>query len=540
MRKIRQSKALRTIIAAAAALTSVVMFPETHAVTPPPDGGYPNFTTAEGTNALKNLTSGAGNSGVGWFSLSSDTTASFNTAVGVGTLLFNNADENTAVGAAALLFNTASGNTALGSRALLNNTTGGTSANIQGFDVGPNVAVGQQALENNTVAGGSTAVGYQALHSFITGPPGLEQIGVCTAVGFQALANNVADGVGNSAFGYQALFNNTTGISNTAVGLQALSNNTTGASNTATGSAALRNNDTGDNNTALGNSALFSNTSGSKNTAIGGSALSGNLSGTSNTAVGHQALVANTGNFNTAVGDLALGGNSSGTSNTAVGNGALEFSNGIGNIALGTDAGFNVTTADSVICIGAPGANVTGSCYIANIFSATSPGGLGVFVNSDGKLGTSVSSRRFKDDIKPMDKASEAILALHPVTFRYKKEFDPTKAAQFGLVAEDVEKVNPDLVVRDQDGKPYSVRYDQVNAMLLNEFLKEHRKVAELEATLAQQQKDFQATTAEQKKEIQALAETLREQAAQIQKVNARLELTESRSRTVVNDEQNY
>jgi hypothetical protein len=166
--------------------------------------------------------------------------------------------------------------------------------------------------------------------------------------------------------------------------------------------------------------------------------------------------------------------------------------------------------------------------------------GIGVFVNSDGKLGTSVSSRRFKDDIKPMDKTSEAILSLQPVTFHYKKELDPTKAAQFGLVAEDVEKVNPDLVVRDKDGKAYSVRYDQVNAMLLNEFLKEHRKVEELQKTVAQQQNDFQAIAAEQKKEIQALAETIRDQAAQIQKVNARLELTESRSRTVLNDTHKY
>jgi hypothetical protein len=537
MRKIHQSYASRTFIIAVATLTSIVVLPKTPAVTPPPDGGYPNFTTAEGTNALKNLTSGAGNTAVGWFPLFSDITASFNTAVGVGTLLFNNADENTAIGAAALLFNTASGNTALGSRALLNNTTGGTSGNIQGFDVGPNVAVGQQALESNTLSGGNTAVGYQALHSFTTGPTGLEQIGACTAVGFEALANNIADGLGNHAFGYQALFNNTTGINNTAIGLQALFNNTTGASNTAAGATALRSNDTGDNNTALGSSALFANTTGAKNTAIGGSALSSNVTGTSNTAIGHQALVLNTGDFNTAVGDLALGGNTTGTSNTAVGNGALEFSNGISNIALGTDAGSNVTTADSVICIGAPGANVTGSCYIGNIFSATSPGGIGVFVNSDGKLGTTVSSRRFKDDIKPMDKISEAILSLQPVTFHYKKELDPTTTAQFGLVAEDVEKVNPDLVVRDKDGRPYSVRYDQVNAMLLNEFLKEHRKVEQLEGTVAQQRNDFQAIAADQKKQIQVLAEIVKEQAAQIHRVEATLE---SRARKVVNDTQTY
>jgi hypothetical protein len=135
-----------------------------------------------------------------------------------------------------------------------------------------------------------------------------------------------------------------------------------------------------------------------------------------------------------------------------------------------------------------------------------------VFVNSDGKLGTTVSSRRLKDDIKPMDKTSEAILALKPVTFRYKKDCDPTGIAQFGLVAEDVEKVNPDLVVRDKDGKPYSVRYDQVNAMLLNEFLKEHRKVEELK-------KNFESKLAEQQNQIKALSSTL-------ERVSARIELS--------------
>jgi hypothetical protein len=154
------------------------------AVIPPPDGGYPNFTTAEGQNALFTLTSGAANTAVGWFSLKSVTTGSFNTGVGAGTLVLNAGDENTVIGTAAVLLNTASGNTAAGSRALLNNTIGGTLANIQGVDVGPNVAVGQQALESNTVASANTAVGYEALQGFTTGPMGLEQIGLCTAAGF--------------------------------------------------------------------------------------------------------------------------------------------------------------------------------------------------------------------------------------------------------------------------------------------------------------------------------------------------------------------
>jgi len=178
-------------------------------------------------------------------------------------------------------------------------------------------------------------------------------------------------------------------------------------------------------------------------------------------------------------------------------------------------AGLNVTTGNNVICIDADGANVDNSCYIGNIFGSTSSNGVGVFVNSNGRLGTMTSSRRFKERIEPMGDASEALFSLEPVNFRYKKGVDPEGPqgrSQFGLVAEDVDKVNPDLVVRDKDGKPYSVRYDQVNAMLLNEFLKEHRKVEKLEATVAQQHKDFEAVVAELK--------------GQIEKVSAQLEVS--------------
>ena len=167
-------------------------------------------------------------------------------------------------------------------------------------------------------------------------------------------------------------------------------------------------------------------------------------------------------------------------------------------------------------------------------------GGVGVIIDTNGHLGTVVSSERFKDEIKPMDKASEAILALKPVTFRYKHELDPEGIPQFGLVAEQVEKVNPDLVARDEQGKPYTVRYEAVNAMLLNEFLKEHRKVEEQgrklpeqEVTIAEQRKGFQAsitkleaTVAQQQKEIEALTASLKEQAAQIQKVSGQLEVS--------------
>jgi endosialidase-like protein len=221
----------------------------------------------------------------------------------------------------------------------------------------------------------------------------------------------------------------------------------------------------------------------------------------------------NTASFNTAIGDLALASNTIGTSNTAVGTNALEFNTtGIANIALGDGAGSGVSTADAVICIGASGANVSNSCYIGQIFGATSSGGTAVFINSDGKLGTTTSSRRFKDEIKPMEHASEALFALKPVTFRYKKGIDPQGIPQFGLVAEDVEKVNPDLVVRDKEGKVNTVRYEAVNAMLLNEFLKEHKaffeeqsKVQKLEAAL------------------EAVNKRLKEQDARIEKVSAEL-----------------
>jgi len=222
-----------------------------------------------------------------------------------------------------------------------------------------------------------------------------------------------------------------------------------------------------------------------------------------------------TGNQNTAIGTVAMG-QVTGNFNTAIGANALVSSTtGIENTALGHDAGLNVQTASNVICIGNSvlGANVDNSCYIGNIWQQ--PGGSqAVYVNASGKLGTQVSSGRFKDEIKPMEEASEVIYSLKPVSFRYKPEIEPARPLGFGLIAEDVEKVNPDLIVRDKKGNPYSVRYDQVNAMLLNEFLKEHRKVEDLK-------KDFQTTVAHQKKEIAALAGIVKEQAAQIQKVSA-------------------
>jgi hypothetical protein len=350
--------------------------------------------------------------------------------------------------------------------------------------------------------GYNTAEGDNALLSLTTGTEN-------TAVGLSALASN-RTGSFNTATGAGALLANTVD-ENTATGARALLNNTTGDTNTADGAFALSSNTAGNSNTAIGGSALFSNTTGNGNTANGVNALYGNANGGSNTAIGLGALIANvTGSFNTANGASALPSNTSGNRN----------------IALGAGAGANVSTASNVICIGTAGQNVSNSCYIGQVFGALSPGGTAVFINSNGKLGTIQSSRQFKDDIKPMEQASEAIFALKPVTFHYKKGIDPQGVQQFGLVAEEVEKVNPDLVVRNADGKVYSVRYEAVDAMLLNEFLKEHRKVQEQETTISQL-----------KYGMEALAAHLKEQDAKIQKVSAQAELSKSAPQTVLNNQ---
>jgi uncharacterized coiled-coil protein SlyX len=236
-----------------------------------------------------------------------------------------------------------------------------------------------------------------------------------------------------------------------------------------------------------------------------------------NTANGAFALFNNTGSGNTAIGDRALFNNTTGS----------------GNIALGVNAGGSVITADGVICIGnVAGADMSSSCFIDNIRGITTINNdaIPVLIDSAGQLGTASSSRRFKKEIKPMDKASEAILSLKPVSFRYKVHKDRTP--QFGLIAEEVAQVNPDLVIYDVDGKPYTVRYDAVNAMLLNEFLKEHGKVQEQEATIA----ELKSTVAQQQKGMEAVTARLNEQAAQIQKVSARLDLRKPALETIVDN----
>jgi len=397
-----KTKSSTILIAVVLGLMTFVQ--KAQAVVPTPDGCYPNLTTAEGCDALNFLTTGAGNTGLGWRSLFLDTTGSFNTGVGGGALALNNADSNTAVGAAALLLNTSGGgNTAVGSNALLYNYNGSA----------------------------------------------------------------------NTANGAFALFENTTGVVNVAIGYLALSNN-----------------DNGSGNVAIGEESMVSNISGSDNTVVGAGA--GN--------------------------NLQVGSN-----NVYIGS--------------GVDANGPFDESDTVRIGGAPNAFFPAlHCFIGGIAA----GGVTANVQVDpttGELLQVVSSARYKENIKPMDKASEAIFALEPVTFRYRKKLDAKGIPQFGLVAEEVARVNPDLVTLDREGRPDSVRYEGVNAMLLNEFLKEHRKVeeqqaaiTELKSVVAQQQKEFQAAVAEQRKQFEA---RLQQQDAKIQRVSAQLELNHPVTRTV-------
>jgi trimeric autotransporter adhesin len=381
----------------------------------------------------------------------------FNTAIGFYALFANTTGSfNTAVGAGALDLNTGHNNTATGAAALLLNTTGNF-----------NTAVGTGALTFNNETGN-------------------------TAVGAAALNMNTV-GQGNTAVGAAALTFNVNGPGNTAVGAQALQQNTEGGGNTAVGALALKNNAGG-----LGSS--------SQNTAVGQGALETTTGSGRNTALGRQALNLNTmGNSNTAVGADALSGNSTGSDNIAVGDGAGGLlTTGSNNIDIGNDG---VANEANTVRIGTSGTQT--DTYIAGIYGRP-PGAntLPVVCADNGKLTANASSRRFKHDIKQMDSASEAILALKAVSFRYNN--DSTNTPWFGLIAEDVAEVNPDLIARDKEGKPFGVRYDQVNVMLLNEFLKEHRKVEELQ------------------KQVEALT-------AGLQKVSAQLEVSKHAPRTVLN-----
>jgi hypothetical protein len=314
-----------------------------------------------------------------------------------------------------------------------------------------------------------------------------------TAIGCDALTS-VNGGIGNTGLGWFALFVNSTGNYNTALGVGALDLNNA------------------DFNTATGAAALLLNTTGTQNTAVGTDALALNDSGSANTATGYFALYNTTGSDNTAIGSDALLNNTTGSDNTAI----------------GLNAGASVVTAGNVTCIGSnvAGADVSNTTWIANVFGVTTQSGTTapVVVSDTGQLGTVVSSERFKKDIATMDKASEAVLSLRPVSFHYKTDTKGTP--QFGLIAEEVAKVNPALVLPDKEGKPYTVRYDAVNAMMLNEFLKEHKRVEEQQNQIEKQQ----AAIARQQKQIEALT-------AGLQKVSAQLEVSKAVPQAVVNNQ---
>jgi uncharacterized coiled-coil protein SlyX len=384
-----------------AILGALAFLPGAQAVNPAPDGCYPNFTTAEGCNALGSLTTGAGNTGVGWFSLFSNTTGNFNTGVGAGALALNNTDNNTAVGAGALFLNT-----------------------------------------------------------------------------------------------------------------------------------------TGTDNTAVGANALVHNADGSENNAFGTNALFGNVEGAFNNAHGRNALVASTASENNAFGDLAMENNTSGSSNTAIGDDALRNNvDGSGNVAIGDEAGTGLgPSVNNGIAIGAPGdgpfATFDETCFIGHIFgeAVSDPGSqVPVYVDRFNNVGVfNTSSRKLKHDIQPMNKASETLYQFKPVTFKYNSDWKGT--TQYGLIAEEVAEVDPQLVVRGRDGEIMAVHYEQINNMLLNEFLKEHKKVEAQQATIA----ELKSTVAQQQKGMDVLTAQLKEQAEQIQKVSARLEVSKPAAKVVL------
>jgi hypothetical protein len=458
-----------------------------------------NDNTADGFQTLGNNTTGIDNTASGAYALLGNTSGSFNSAYGFNALWANTTGNyNTAIGWGALELNTAGGNnTAHGAYALWANTTG-----VE------NTANGAGALQNNTVGIQNTANGYQALFSNTNG-------NFNAANGYQALYSNTS-GSDNTANGDWSLNQNTTGSQNSANGHQALYGNTIGVQNTANGDLSLHNNTSGSQNTASGFDALTSNTTGPQNTASGAHALGQNTVGGYNTADGWAALFNNSsGNLNTAVGQAAMDLNASGANNVALGYSAL-FSNVVGNanIALGYQAGYTITNGsnnidignvgtpsdNNTILIGAQGTQT--NTAIAGIYGATAASGVPVYVTTSGQLGTLTSSARFKQNIRSMNDASDVLLALHPVMFQYKPGIDPQGIPQFGLVAEEVDKVDPDLVARDDKNQIYTVRYEAVNAMLLNEFQKEHRKVEAQNSEI----ENLKQNVAELKQLVQTLA----------------------------------
>jgi len=398
---------------------------------------------------------------------------------------------------------------------------------------GSNNGEGIGVLVSRTSGIWNSGTGFEALNHLTSGNQN-------TATGLRALFSDINGGY-NTATGVSSLFSNTSGFFNVATGAYSLANNTTGLQNTAVGYAALFRNTMAEANCAFGEAALYHNVKAFVNNAFGVEALFNNLTGETNNAFGTGALFANTeGESNNAFGHLALENNLTGVWNNAFGFNALDSNvSGSFNTAIGDSAGFDVT-GDGNVCIGEGVFGETGvddSTYIRNINTTAQPivaGVDGVTVDlTTGRLGHGVSSQRYKEQIKPMDKASELLFSLKPVTYRYKKEIDPKQTLDFGLIAEEVAKVSPELAIRDAKGQVSNVRYNAINAMLLNEFLKEHQQVVEQQATIA----ELKSTVAQQQKGMDVLTAQLKEQATQIQKVSAQIEMSRPVPKVVLNNQ---
>jgi trimeric autotransporter adhesin len=491
---------------------------------------------------------GLNNTAVGYETLYSNTTGTYNTASGDQAIYSNTSGlSNSAFGYQTLFSNTTGGNnTASGFEALMDNTTGNNNT-ASGYDAlqnnstgSYNAAFGMFALFSSQTGSDNTAVGYEALNG--TQASGGATGSYNTGIGYNALYS-YSTGTFNTASGFNALYSNTTGTGNTADGADALTFNTAGNSNTAIGLSSLQSNTVGDNNTASGYEALYSNTGGNYNNASGYFSLHNNSSGSQNSASGVQALFDNkTGNYNTASGTDALYSNTTGSTN----------------IAEGYKAGFNLTTGSNNIDIGSPGAaaesgvirigTITGTtstqlaAYIAGIYGVkTGTAGMAVVIDSSGQLGTVSSSIRYKEDIQPMADASERLSKLRPVTFRFKKaDASGEKPVQYGLIAEEVAAVYPELAVRNATtGRVDGVRYDELAPMLLNELQRQQRTMTAQTEHIAAQAAEIRdlkqrqlATRVEQLRMQQQMAElkaSNRETQAALQKLQGGDELVVKR-----------
>lgn len=470
------------------------------------------------------------------FSLKLDADADLGGAIFKGGVPFIHNDggdtyKNTALGLNALVSATlgspgpssGSKNSAFGQNALRYNTSGMR-----------NTAAGYGALAANTQGNGSTAVGYKALAA--------NQSGLNVATGVFALYSNTT-GFANTASGYKALYSNTSGTDNTATGYHALQNNLAGG-NTAIGSSALASNTSGSSNTAAGGGALAANTIGVKNTAVGSGALNGNVTGNRNTATGFDALRFNTAFANVANGYEALRANTSGSNNTAVGyKAALNNTTGKGNVVIGFSAmqlgttgdyntavgrlaGYGWTTGSNNIALGRGAEGAAGESGVIRIggfgyqsqtfiegISGTAVGaGVPVEVTANDQLGVAPSSARFKEDIRDLEDVGEKLRELRPVSFRYKEELVGGSPAllEYGLVAEEVAEVFPELVVLDEEGKPYTVRYRLLTPLLLNELQRQEEELGELREQMADREREHRREIADLERHLDKLAKKKR------------------------------